>query len=129
MILLDTHVLVWLASDPAKLSRKASEAIRKASQESGIAISAITLWELAWLAVHGRLDIVGTVESFVERISSRTAIRPITVKVAVMANQLPATYSGDPCDRLIGATALAEGMVLVTKDRNIRNCKQVKTIW
>jgi len=129
VILLDTHVLVWLASDPAKLSRKASEAIRKASQESGIAISAITLWELAWLAVHGRLDIVGTVESFVERISSRTAIRPITVKVAVLANQLPATYSGDPCDRLIGATALAEGMVLVTKDRNIRNCKQVKTIW
>ena len=129
MILLDTHVLVWLASDPAKLSRKASEAIRKASQESGIAISAITLWELAWLAVHGRLDITGTVESFVERISSRTAIRPITVKVAVLANQLPATYSGDPCDRLIGATALAEGMVLVTKDRNIRNCKQVKTIW
>ncbi len=129
MILLDTHVLVWLAGDPAKLSRKASEAIRKASQESGIAISAITLWELAWLAVHGRLDIVGTVESFVERISSRTAIRPITVKVAVLANQLPATYSGDPCDRLIGATALAEGMVLVTKDRNIRNCKQVKTIW
>ncbi len=129
MILLDTHVLVWLASDPAKLSRKASEAIRKASQESGIAISAITLWELAWLAVHGRLDIVGTVESFVERISSRTAIRPITVKVAVLANQLPATYSGDPCDRLIGATALAEGIVLVTKDRNIRNCKQVKTIW
>ena len=114
---------------PMKLSRKASEAIRKASQESGIAISAITLWELAWLAVHGRLDIVGTVESFVERISSRTAIRPITVKVAVLANQLPATYSGDPCDRLIGATALAEGMVLVTKDRNIRNCKQVKTIW
>ncbi|PYT54456.1 MAG: hypothetical protein DMG43_06300 [Acidobacteria bacterium] len=129
VILLDTHVLVWLASDPAKLSRKASEAIRKASQESGIAISAITLWELAWLAVHGRLDITGTVESFVERISSRTAIRPITVKVAVLANQLPATYSGDPCDRLIGATALAEGMVLVTKDRNIRNCKQVKTIW
>ena len=129
MILLDTHVLVWLAGDPAKLSRKASEAIRKASQESGIAISAITLWELAWLAVHGRLDIVGTVESFVERISSRTAIRPITVKVAVLANQLPATYSGDPCDRLIGATALAEGIVLVTKDRNIRNCKQVKTIW
>jgi len=129
VILLDTHVLVWLAGDPAKLSRKASEAIRKASQESGIAISAITLWELAWLAVHGRLDIVGTVESFVERISSRTAIRPITVKVAVLANQLPATYSGDPCDRLIGATALAEGIVLVTKDRNIRNCKQVKTIW
>ncbi len=129
MILLDTHVLIWLASEPAKLSRAAGEAIRTASQSGGIAISVITLWELAWLATHGRLDITGTADAFVEEISSRAAIRPITVKVAVMANQLPATYSSDPCDRLIGATALAEGIALVTKDRTIRNCKQIKTIW
>jgi PIN domain nuclease of toxin-antitoxin system len=44
-------------------------------------------------------------------------------------NQLPASYSADPCDRLIGATALAEGIPLVTKDRNIRNCREIKTIW
>ncbi len=93
MILLDTHVVVWLASDPGKLSRTARGAIREASHAGGTAISAITLWELAWLMTNGRLDISGTVEAF------------------------------------IGATALAEGMALVTKDRNIRRCKQVKTIW
>ena len=65
---------------------------------------------------HDRLEITGTVEAFVEKISSRTAIEPITVKVAVLANQLPADYSGYPCDRLIGATALAEGIALVRKD-------------
>ncbi len=129
MILLDTHALIWLASEPGKLSKRASDAIRGASHEGGIAISAITLWELAWLATHGRIVTGGTPDAFVERISSRTAIRPITPKVAVLANQLPANYPGDPCDRLIGATALAEGIALITKDRAIRNSRQIKTIW
>lgn len=129
MILLDTHVLLWLASEPAKVSKRAGDAIRRASQGTGIAISAITLWELAWLAAHDRLEITGTVEAFVEKISSRTAVQPITAKIAVLANQLPADYSGDACDRLIGATALAEGIALVTKDTRIRACKQIKTIW
>ncbi len=129
MILLDTHVVVWMASDPGKLSRKASEAIREASREGGIAISAITLWELAWLMTHGRLDISGTVEAFVEEIAARTAVRPLTPKIAVLATQFTSSYPGDPSDRIIGATALAEGMALVTKDLNIRSCKQLKTIW
>ena len=75
MILLDTHALIWLASEPGKLSKRASDAIRGASHEGGIAISAITLWELAWLATHGRIVTGGTPDAFVERISSRTAIR------------------------------------------------------
>jgi PIN domain nuclease of toxin-antitoxin system len=129
VILVDTHALIWLANEPSKLSRKATNAIRLAIQEGGLGISAITLWELAWLASHGRLALTGTVEAFLERITSRTSILPITVKVAVLANQWPETYSHDPCDRLIGATALAVGCALVTKDRNIRASKQLKTIW
>jgi PIN domain nuclease of toxin-antitoxin system len=129
MILLDTPVLIWLAGEPSNLSRKASDAIRRASQETGIAISAITLWELAWLATHDRLKIAGTVDAFIEQIVSRTAIRPITVKIAVLANQLPMNYPGDACDRLIGATALAEGIALITKNTRIRACKQIEAIW
>jgi PIN domain nuclease of toxin-antitoxin system len=129
MILLDTHALIWLANSPQKLSARAREAIREASRETGIAIAGITLWEVGWLATHGRLEMAGTVESFLERISSRTAIRPITPKIAALANELPDDYSRDPCDRLIGATALAEGMALITKDANIRSSKQIRTIW
>ena len=129
MILLDTHVLVWLTTEPAKLSKHASSAVRRASRAGGIGISAITLWELAWLATHGRLQLTGTVEAYLEEISSRVAVLPITTKIAALANQFSTDYSSDPCDRMIGATALAEGMVLVTKDAKIRDCKQIQTLW
>jgi antitoxin (DNA-binding transcriptional repressor) of toxin-antitoxin stability system len=40
-----------------------------------------------------------------------------------------AKHSSDQCDRLIGAPALAEGMVLISKDEKIRDCKQPPTFW
>ena len=129
MILLDTHVLVWLTTEPTKLSKHASSAIRRGTRAGGLAISAITLWELAWLATHGRLQLTGTVEAYLEEISSRVVVLPITTKVAALANQFSADYSSDPCDRIIGATALAEGVVLVTRDTKIRDCKQIQTLW
>ena len=129
MILLDTHAFVWMMTEPNRLSRPASSAIRGAKRSGGIALSAISLWEFAWLASHSRVQIVGTVETYLGEISSHVAVRPITEKVAALAVQFPASYSNDPCDRLIGATALAEGMALVTRDANMQNCKLLQTIW
>ena len=129
MILLDTHVLFWLTSEPHRLSKPARSAIRRAGRAGGLGISAISLWELGWLATHGRIEMAGTVEAYLEEVSSRVAVRPITAKIAALANQLPADYSSDPCDRLIGGTALAEGIVLVTKDARMRASKQIPTIW
>ncbi|HME13287.1 MAG TPA: type II toxin-antitoxin system VapC family toxin [Candidatus Acidoferrum sp.] len=129
MILLDTHVVIWMASDPGKLSRSAGNAIRDAHRGGGLAISAVSLWELAWLMTNRRLGIAGTVEQFVEEIAARLAVRPITPAIAVIATQLPDTYPKDPIDKLIGATAIAEGLMLVTKDREIRVCKLIKTVW
>ena len=129
MILLDTHALIWLARDPTKLSKAAADAIRTSVRNGGLAISAMTIWELAWLATHARLDLKEPVDDFVEELTSRTAVRPITPRIAILASQLPETYPNDPCDRLIGATAMSEGIALITKDRSIRDCKQIKTIW
>lgn len=129
MILLDTHVLLWLAKDPSKLSPAAAAAIRESGSLGGIAISAITVWEVASLASRGRLALTGTLENFVENITSRAAIQPITVKIAVLANQLPPSYPKDPADRLIGATALCEGMILISADENIRLSRAVRTVW
>ena len=109
MILLDTHAFVWMMTEPNRLSRSASSAIRRANLSGGIALSAISFWEFAWLASRNRLRIEGTVETYLEEASLRFAIRPITAKVAALAVQFPASYPSDPCDRLIGAPHLRRG--------------------
>jgi PIN domain nuclease of toxin-antitoxin system len=129
VILLDTHVLLWMASDPKRLSTKARDAIRHARQTTGVAVATITLWELAWLAQNGRILVLTSVESFVQEIVSRVILRPMTPEIAAVAVRLPANYPKDPADRLIGSTAIVEGIPLITADHQIRRAKAVETIW
>ena len=129
MILLDTHVLIWMASDPRRLSRKARGAIRDARQKTGVAVATITLWKLAWLAENGRIQVAGSVESFVRETVARVILQPITPEIAALAVQLPAGFPKDPADRLIAATAMVEGAALVTADERVRRAKVVRTIW
>jgi PIN domain nuclease of toxin-antitoxin system len=129
VILLDTHVVTWLSFEPTRISKRAHSAIRRARKSDGLAISAITLWELAWQTSRGRLHVTGTLDEYLGEVTSRMAVLPLTAMVASLATQFSADYSNDPCDRLIGATALAEGMLLVTKDEKMRSCRQLQTIW
>jgi PIN domain nuclease of toxin-antitoxin system len=129
VILLDTHVLLWMASDAKRLSKRAHEAIRKARQDAGVAIATITLWELAWLAQNGRIALAGSVESFVRETVARVILRPVSPEIAAMAVRMPENFPRDPADRLIAATAMAEGMALVTADTRIRQSKVVETVW
>ena len=130
MILLDTHVVVWLARDYQRVSPKAQSAIEEArKKEGGLAISGITLVEVARLASRGRVRFVPDPESFLSEVERRFVVLPITSSIAMQAFDLPATYPKDPVDRIIGATALVEDLPLVTADRDIRQSKAVPTIW
>jgi len=129
MILLDTHVLIWLALEPQKLSRKAKEAIRSARREGGLAVAGITLWEIAWLVENGRIETKATIESFVRECVSKVTVLSITPAIAARAVSLPEGFPRDPQDRLIAATALVEGIELVTHDGLIRKSGQVPVIW
>lgn len=129
MIVLDTHVLLWAIADSKKLSRAADAAIRRSRQADGLAISAITLWELASLVARGRIRSYGTIESSLNRLVEGVTVKAITLEIATLAAQFPDDYPHDPADRLIGATARAEGLALVTRDENIRRSPLLKTIW
>ncbi len=130
MILVDTHVVVWLAFHQDRLSKKAREAIDDARKsEDGLAICDITLLELATLASKGRLHLNITLESFLQEVESRFAVLPISARACARIIGLPAAYPKDPADRIIGATALVEGLALLTADREIRRSKAVRTIW
>lgn len=129
MIVLDTHVLLWAIADSKKLSRAADAAIRRSRQVDGLAVSAITLWELASLVARGRIRGYGTIESSLNRLIEGVTVKPITPEIATLAAQFPDDYPHDPADRLIGATARAEGLALITRDENIRKSPLLKTIW
>jgi PIN domain nuclease of toxin-antitoxin system len=129
VILLDSHVLAWTVGDSKRLSRTAASEIRRARRGGGLAISAITLWELSWLLLRGRIQSYGTTEATLRSMTERITIFSITPEIAVLAAQFPETYPSDPSDRLIGATARAEGLALVTRDERIRRSPLIRTVW
>jgi len=130
VILVDTHVVAWLAFDADRLSRKARAAIDDARKKGGgLAISDITLLELATLASKARIHLDISLESFLQEVETRFVVLPISGRACARAIGLPVAYPKDPADRIIGATALVEGLSLLTADREIRRSKALRTIW
>jgi PIN domain nuclease of toxin-antitoxin system len=130
LILLDTHVVVWLAFDQSQISRKARAAIDEVRElKDGLAISGFTLLEVAALASKGRIHIGISLETFLQELEARFVVLPITARTCARAMEFPSSYPKDPADRIIGATALVEGLSLVTADRAIHRAKLIPTIW
>lgn len=130
MILLDTHVVVWLALEPARISKKARSAIEHARQRGeGLAVSDITLLEIATIENKGRIKLNASLEAFLAEVEARFIVMPMSGRICARALALPAAYPKDPADRVIGATALVEGLPLITADDGIRRSKALNTIW
>lgn len=131
MILLDTHAILWLTVKPERLSRAAVRAIKRAERGDGLAISSITLWEIAQLVDDGRIKVQGSTEKFLESLcqSPGLTLLEITPEVAALAFQFPPDFPRDPADRLIGATARAHGIPVVTKDQPMQDCRLLDTVW
>jgi PIN domain nuclease of toxin-antitoxin system len=130
VILIDTHVVLWLAGEPDRISRSARAAIALARESrDALAICDVSLLEITTLSTKGQIRIATSIESVLSEIEARFVVLPITSRACLVARTLPASYPQDPADRIIGATAIAEGLPLVTADRKIRKWKAVQTIW
>ena len=131
MLLLDTRALVWAVADPARLSDAARRAIDQAPAQGGLTIASISVWELAALFARGRLRGPGTVDQAVRLVIDRTGVgvRDITPAIAALAATLPDDVSRDPVGRLVAATAIAEGLPLVTSDPALAAFPRLRVIW
>jgi len=127
-VLLDSHVVHWWSAEPAKLSRVATRTIEAADE---LAVASISWFELAWLAAHDRILLAVPIRSWLDGLAADVRGVGVTPAIAAAAVALPGSFSGDPADRLIYATAIENGWELVTKDRRLREHRHPRraTVW
>jgi PIN domain nuclease of toxin-antitoxin system len=119
VILLDTHVLVWLVEGHARLGEKAISMIDDAASKSTILVSAISIWEIAMLVEKGRLALSQDIDQWVNRVLALPGIRlaSLTPDISIESARLPGNFHADPADRIIVATARHRGAIVLTVDR------------
>lgn len=129
MVLLDTHVLLWWALDPDRLSSAAVASLQAMERFGGFA-SAISIWELGVKVQRGKLDLGISITEFTRRLqkSSLLELVPVTAAVWLRSLELPWDHR-DPADRVIVATALLQDVPLLTADTEIHRFGGVSCVW
>ena len=121
MLILDTHVWIWLMEGNQKLKPSLRKQIQKCVSEDRIGVSAISIWEIAMLESRGRIIFAEECGEWVKKALSAPGISliPLSPDISIAATRLPGTIHGDPVDRIIVATARSCGGTLVTADKAI----------
>lgn len=131
MILLDTHVWLWLLHDPSQLSPSAQEIIEIEEYKNGLLVSAISVWEVAVKSSIGKLILPLPINEWYQlaKTHSGVLIEPLSPIDAISSTQLPDNFHKDPADRILVAMARRYDIFLVSCDTKILNYPHVKTIW
>jgi PIN domain nuclease of toxin-antitoxin system len=114
-LLADTHVLLWSATEPAKLSVEARAAIEDGTNE--LRVSTVSVWEIAIKQSLGKLDLPKPAERWLPDVLRRSGfeVADVGVLAALRVRSLP-WHHRDPFDRLLIAHALEDGYTVVTRD-------------
>lgn len=116
--LLDTHVVIWLGF-AERLGSRSIAAIAEAQHKGGLAISAITAWEVAQLLERSRLELDHPAHQWVEAVAAALDAEqiPVDFRIGATSVALPGDLHRDPADRILAATARLFRLTLVTRDR------------
>ena len=125
-LLLDTHTALWLVNEHEKLSSKAKAVLL--DNANAIYLSIVSLWEIAIKVSIGKLLLPGGARVFITKLHDMPIeLLPITPLQVDIVESLPFIHR-DPFDRMIVATAKAEGLAILTNDENIHRY-DVSSIW
>jgi len=116
MLLLDTHILLWWINGTA--GKLPASLIATIEEAESIAISAISCFEIEWLARHGRIELEISLDEWFSSVFSEAGVNclPITAEIARLAAALPEHHK-DPQDRLIIATSIIHNISVVSADK------------
>jgi PIN domain nuclease of toxin-antitoxin system len=128
-MVIDTHIWIWWVQGAPQLGARA-RAILTSAARTGIAVSAISCWEVAKLVQLKRLVLpVPTIE-WLRIALNHPGVRlvELTPAISVEATQLPGLFHRDPADQLIVATARVLDVPLLTADAKILAYEHVRQV-
>ena len=126
-LLLDTHIWLWSLLDPDRLSGRARSQLT--DRANTLALSPVSVWEALVLAEKGRVLLHPDPWSWIRNALAVRPVRaiPVTFDVAFGSRSVRLGHD-DPADRFIAATAMVHGLTLVTADRALLQCPDIKVL-
>lgn len=131
MIVVDTHIIIWDALKPEMLSRNAKKAMALANKEDGIIFCEISLWEIAMLIEKRKVIVEAGYRRFIKLLlkSNNYILQGITPEIAELSTTIHLGSNKDPADKIIAATSIVANAKLVTADGDLRQSRDISTIW
>jgi PIN domain nuclease of toxin-antitoxin system len=126
-LLLDTHIILWSAAEPEKLSQHIIAELKDDSNE--LWFSPISVWEILLLAEKGRISLGPDIEKSAREIFRKIPLNeaPLNKEVAIQSMLVLLPHQ-DPADRFIAATAIVYDFTLVTADSRIVSAKDLSVL-
>ncbi len=125
-VLLDTHTLLWLVSEPSRLADAALEVLSKPT--TTVSVTAASAWEIGIKTRLGRLDGDTLLATWSEVLADMNTVElPIESADAILAARLPWEHR-DPFDRVIVAQALRRNLTIATRDARMLDASLTPTL-